>query len=483
MARQRAPTNDGAEKKLSFGTVSEKQQQFLDADTFFVGYGGAKGGGKSHIARLKAVGLCMNYPGIRVLMIRCHYPELEENLVRPILRWVPQEMYSYNGSSHLMSFENGSELKFGHYDGDSAENEYQGVQYDVIFIDEATQLSERAFTYLQGCVRGVNDFPKRMYITCNPGGIGHRWVKRLFIDRVYKTNCENPEENEDPSDYTFIFATVEDNKWLLKSSPKYLQQLSNMPEDLRRAFRYGDWDAIGGNYFKEFSTHTHCVKPFKIPAHWPRYRSGDYGLDMLSVCWWAVDEDGRCWCYRHYEKKGLIISEAAAAIREHTTASDGAPITYFPPDMWNRQKDTGRTMAEVFAMNGVPITKSDNNRVQGHMLMKEMMSPIPLNDSTVKGLFNGKAPDKLPGLMFFDDLKGILEDIRDIQSDEDNPNDCAKQPHDVTHSVDAVRAFCITRSFPADKPPETDEEEDEGETTDYETYMCGGAPSAGYLAG
>ena len=123
MARQRAPTNGGVEKKLSFGTVSDKQKQFLEADTFFVGYGGAKGGGKSHIARVKAVGLCINYPGIRVLMIRCHYPELEENLVRPILRWVPQEMYSYNGSSHLMTFENGSVIKFGHYDGDSAENE------------------------------------------------------------------------------------------------------------------------------------------------------------------------------------------------------------------------------------------------------------------------------------------------------------------------------------------------------------------------
>lgn len=483
MARQRASTTASPDKKLSFGTVSDKQKQFLEADTFFVGYGGAKGGGKSHIARVKAVGLCMNYPGIRVLMIRCHYPELEENLVRPILRWVPQEMYSYNGSSHLMTFENGSVIKFGHYDGDSAENEYQGVEYDVIFIDEATQLSERAFTYLQGCIRGVNDFPKRMYITCNPGGVGHRWVKRLFIDKVYKTNCDNPEENENPEDYTFIFATVEDNQWLLKSSPMYLKQLSNMPEDLRRAFRYGDWDAVGGNYFKEFSTHTHTVKPFKIPAHWPRYRSFDYGLDMLSVCWWAVDEDGRCWCYRHYEHKGLVISEAAKAIREHSLPSDGVPITYAPPDMWNRQKDTGRTMADVFTMNGVPITKSDNNRVQGHMLMKEMMSPIPLTDSTVIAAFNGNAPDKLPGLMFFNDLDGILEDIRDIQADEDNPNDCAKQPHEVTHAVDAVRAFCITRALTADKPTEAEPDDDDDEGMDYDSYMCGGAPSAEYLVG
>lgn len=79
-----------------------------------------------------------------------------------MIRWLPQEIYSYNGTSHLMTFDNGSEIKFGHYDGDNSESEYQGVQYDVIFIDEATQLSERAFRYLQGCIRGVNNFPKRM---------------------------------------------------------------------------------------------------------------------------------------------------------------------------------------------------------------------------------------------------------------------------------------------------------------------------------
>lgn len=244
--------------------MSEKQQQFLDANSFFVCYGGAKGGGKSHVIRLKSVGMCLNYPGIRVLMIRCHYPELEENLVRPILRWLPPEIYSYNGTSHLLTFYNGSVIKFGHYDGDAAENEYQGVEYDVIFIDEATQLSERAFRYLQGCIRGVNDFPKRMYLTCNPGGVGHRWVKRLFIDRNYIVDDENPEKNEDPKNYTFIFATVEDNKYLLDSSPMYLHNLANMPEDQMRAFRYGDWNALSGSYFKNFVPALHIRKAFDV---------------------------------------------------------------------------------------------------------------------------------------------------------------------------------------------------------------------------
>lgn len=121
------------------------------------------------MARIKAVGLCFYYPGIRILMIRAHYPELEENIIRPILKMVPQELYSYNGTNHLLTFSNGSEIKFGHYDGEAAENEYQGQEYYCVFIDEATQISERAFQYLQTVIRGTNkDWPKRMYITCNP---------------------------------------------------------------------------------------------------------------------------------------------------------------------------------------------------------------------------------------------------------------------------------------------------------------------------
>lgn len=124
--KRAAKTSAKAKKKdiqLDFGTVSEPQRRFLESKTFYTCFGGARGGGKTHIARVKAVGMAINYPGIRILMIRCHYPELEQNLVQPILKWVPEEMRSYNGTMHLMTFNNGSIIKFGHYDGDAAEQE------------------------------------------------------------------------------------------------------------------------------------------------------------------------------------------------------------------------------------------------------------------------------------------------------------------------------------------------------------------------
>lgn len=207
---------------------------------------------------------------------------------------------------------------------------------------------------------------------------------------------------------------------------------------------------------------------------------------MFACFWWAVDEDGRCWCIRELEEKGLIVQEAAAKMLEHTLPNEKISITYAPPDMWSRQKDSGRTMAELFMQNGVSVVKSDNNRVQGHMLIKDMLAPIPLKDPFVKGLFpDGEAPDKMPGLMFFDTVAQAFSDLKDIQADEKNPNDCAKTPHEITHTVDGIRYFCVSRVLAAEAIADRmmQDEEDEDTLTDYESYMTGGEITAGYLLG
>lgn len=412
--------------------------------------------------------------------MRSTFREVDENHIQPICNEViPLGIAKYNNQNHRLTFTNGSTIQFGNWEGEESERHYNGMEYDWIFIDEATQFTERAFNFLGGCLRGVNDFPKRMYLTCNPGGVGHNWVKRLFIDRAYKTNSDNPEENENPEDYNFIFATVEDNKFLMESSPLYLRNLANMPEDVRRAYRYGDWDAIGGNYFKEFSRNTHVVKQFAIPENWDRYRAFDYGLDMFSCFWCAIDTDGRIWVYKHYEHKDLIISEAAKQALGHTTMTDKIKATYAPPDMWNRQKDTGRTMANVFAENGLPLIKSDNNRVQGHMLMKEMLAPKVVSDPTVKRLF--PKSESLPMLMFMNSVGDkVFSDIESIQADDDNPNDCAKVPHDLTHAVDAIRYMVISRVMAAQEIKETQPVDDD-EYQDYDSVMMGGVISKRYM--
>lgn len=450
------------------GTANPKQKQFFMSRKPFTGYGGAKGGGKTWAVRTKAMLGAYNYPGIRILIMRKTYPELQSNHIEPMLKMIVPEAASYNGSTHSIYFKNGSLIHFGHWAGESSELEYNGQEYDWIFLDEATQFTWRTFQFLGGLLRGVNNVPKRMYITCNPGGVGHRWVKRLFIDKEYITNSDKPEENEDPNDYLFIPATVEDNKALLESSPGYLKMLSSMPEDLRRAYRYGDWDSLGGNYFPEFSDGLHVAEPFKIPPNWKRYRAFDYGLDMFACAWFAVDEDGRSYMYREYSESNLITQDAAKMMLNLTLPGEKIEVTFAPPDMWNRQKDTGKTMAEIFMEFGVPIVRADNNRVQGHMLIKEMLA---------------KRPDGKPSLLFFNTCNQTIDDIKDIQADDKNPNDCAKEPHEVTHRVDAVRYYCISRTMSAEAErieAELADEEDEEE--DYDDYMTGGAVTASYMA-
>ena len=466
------------------GVANEKQLEFFNSTTLYTCYGGAKGGGKTWAVRTKAAVGALKNDGIKILILRAHYPELELNHIRPMQSMLmPLGCVSYNGSTHIMSFSNGSIIKFGHWSGDESENEYNGQEYDWIFIDEATQFSERAFRFLGGCLRGVNEFPKRMYLTCNPGGVGHWWVKRLFIDKKYKTGNADPLKNEIPEQYKFIFASALDNKIMLEHSPGYLQSLASMPN--ADAYLYGNWDAMGGNYFKEFTEATHTVKPFRIPDNWTLYRSFDYGLDKFACMWWAVDEDGRCWCFRSFEESDLNVQDAAAKALQHTLPHENVAITYAPPDMWSRMKDTGRTMAEIFMLSGLPLVRADNNRVQGHMLMRYMMSPIPLNDPYVKKLYGDNPPKELPQLMFFDNVGGVIDDIKSIQADENNPNDCAKQPHEITHTVDACRYFCVSRVAAAEamrKVEHSYEDEEDVTGSDYESFMTGGEISSGYMS-
>ena len=127
---------------------------------------------------------------------------------------------------------------------------YQGAEYDVIFLDEATQLKEEWLRQFAACLRGVNEFPKRLYYTCNPGGPGHSYIKRLFIDRRFQAG-------ENPDDYVFIPAKVTDNRALLKKQPDYLRQLEALPRRLRDAWLEGKWDVFQGQVFQRVHRRSH----------------------------------------------------------------------------------------------------------------------------------------------------------------------------------------------------------------------------------
>jgi len=453
--------NNGA-VRIDMGDLNPKQKQFCQSRTRYTAYGGARGGGKTHVLRLKAFGGALTYPGIRILIVRREYPELEQNIILPMRKMIPIEIASYNGSMRMFFFVNGSIIKFGHY-GPNDDDEYQGIEYDWIFIEEATQFTERQFRTLGADLRGVNSIPKRMYLTCNPGGVGHMWVKRLFIDREYR-------ENERAEDYSFIHATVDDNPQLLKASPEYVQMLDLLPEDIRRAHRYGDWDALAGTFFPEFRRETHVIAPFvRVPAEWKKYRVFDYGLDMLACLWIAVDFDGRCYVYREVQQSDLIVSAAANLMLDLTPTCEHIEATIAPPDLWNRQKDSGRSMAELFAENGLGLLRASNNRVQGWMALKELLKPM-------------RSDEDRPGLLVTQECKGLIRNLSAIQHDEKNPSDCATDPHDITHIVDAIRYFAVTRTLTAERAEAREAYDDADAAVDYDEAMTGGEMSEAYLS-
>lgn len=405
-----------------------KQKEFMSAKSRFVGFGGARGGGKSFAVRLKACGLGLRYNGIKMLLVRRTYPELLENHIKPLIMqtagWA-----RYRDSDKTLTFVTGSTLKFGYCDTDADVLQYQGQEYDVVFMDEATQFTEYQFSWIKATVRGVNDFPKRMYLTCNPGGVGHGWVKRLFVDRDYTAD-------ERPEDYTFIQSRVYDNGALLKSDPDYVRMLETLPDDLRRAWLDGEWDLFAGQYFSEWRRDRHIIDGVpEIPEHWTRVIAMDYGLDMLAVVWAAFGEDGRGIVYKEFCAPDLPVAEAAAEICTRCTPEerdrDGKLYVIAPPDLWSRAKDTGKSIAELFREHGVNFRKADNNRQNGWMNLKQWLRP----DDT----------DGIPGLRFAAACTECVRCIPLLQYAKGNSLDCSTEPHDITHAPDAVRYLIQSR--------------------------------------
>lgn len=400
------------------------QQEFLRAQERFVAYGGSRGGGKSYAVRLKAILSSLRYPGLRTLILRRSYPELYENHIRT-MRSMLSGVAVYRESDKTLTFPNGALIKFGYCDSEGDTSRYQGQEYDRIFLDEATQFTDYQFQCLCACLRGANTIPRRMYLTCNPGGVGHTWVKRLFLDREY---CAG----EDARDYRFIRATVYDNQPLLQQDPSYLQRLSALPEEMRRAWLEGDWDLHAGQFFSEFRRERHVVEPHPLPSGVRIYRAFDYGLDQLACLWFAVAPGGHVTVIRELSEAGLIVSQAASRIA--ALSPEPVVATYAPPDMWNRQKDTGRSMWELFEAGGIRLTRADNNRIQGWMQVREYLA-LPTSGEG-------------PRLTIFSTCPHLLRCLPALRHDTSRPGDCATEPHEVTHLPDALRYFLRNRFRP-----------------------------------
>lgn len=404
------------------GTPNPRQKEFFASKTRFTAYGGARGGGKSWALRRKLVGLCLNYPGISCLLVRRSLPELKANHLSQLLREYPG-VFTWSEKDKRLSLPNGSRIDLGYCASSRDTLRYQGQEYDVIAIDEATQLSEYQFSTFKACLRGVNGYPKRIYLTCNPGGIGHAWVKRLFIDRSFR-------EGEVPEDYRFIPAKVYDNEALMSSCPEYALQLESLSPRLRDAWLYGRWDVFEGQFLPEFDPSRHICAASVIPTRTRRFISFDYGFDMLAALLLGTDADGRIFVISEYCAPGLTLSEAGKRVAALAEGSD-CFCAVASPDLWNRRQDSGRSGFEVMqAIRGMPpMVAADDRRVPGWRLLREYLA------DTGEG----------PRLLISERCTELVRCLPALLCDPDRPEDASGEPHSVTHVPEALRYAVMSR--------------------------------------
>ena len=422
-----------SEKILRIGGVpNPRQKKFFASRARYTAYGGARGGGKSWALRRKLTALCLNYPGIRCLLVRRSYAELKANHVRAILQEY-RGLVQYRESDKILSFPNGSFIALGYCASNRDVLRYQGQEYDIIAIDEATQLSEHQFSVFKACLRGTDAFPRRMYLTCNPGGIGHAWVKRLFVDRVYRAD-------ENPDDYLFIPAQVYDNPVLLSADPDYVHQLESLPQKLRDAWLHGRWDVFEGQFFPEFQPDLHVCMPSEIPSRLRKFAALDYGFDMLAALLLGVDADGTLYVLSEVCTPELTLREAGERVAELCAGHDVEYLTA-SPDLWNRRQDTGKSGFEVMqSVHGMPpMCAADNRRVPGWRILREYLNPR----------------EGSPRLRISSHCTNLIRSLPALLCSSEHPEDASDQPHAVTHSPEALRYAVMSRfdcTLPKDLP-------------------------------
>lgn len=385
-------------------------------------YGGAKGGGKSKFTRNKEIERRLRYAGTTGVIIRKTYPELLSNHIRKFWMEFPFTKDWFNKAEKAIYYPNGSVTEFKYLKNTDDVYNFQGIEYDDIALDEATQHEEEVFKILKTSLRQAPeimerypDFRPSFLLTGNPGGIGHAWVKRLFVDRDFQPG-------EHPADYRFIQAMIDDNPIFLKANPQYKRNLEDLPEELRKAYLLGDWEIFAGQYFKKLRRDKHLVNPFRIPDDWLHWRSLDWGYEHDTVVlWWAANPKGDVFIYRIYKKSGVVASKMSREVADMTLKDENIVTTVAGHDCWAKitssDAQSERTLADIIQNNGLEIEKAVTDRVNGWMNLRELLEWDETHE---------------PRLKIFSTCEEVFKDLQKLVHDPKHPEDVLKMAGDDT---------------------------------------------------
>jgi hypothetical protein len=436
-------------------------------------YGGERGGGKSDFQLGYQEDCALRYDGkSRGIMFRKTFAELEELQGRAI------EIFTASGAvyktqpsadfpfSNCWYWPNGATVKMRYIEHERDYGRYHGHQYSSISFDEVTEYgSPGGLLRMISTLRSAHGIPCTMRATGNPGGVGHGWVKRRYID-----NAPPYTPYKDPDTgfvRMFIPSRTNDNAILLGSDPGYVNRIkaaTHGNEALRKAWLEGDWDIVAGAFFDVFDRNRHVIKPFTIPSHWLRFRSGDWGSARpFSFGWWAVVSEEtkvsdsiilpRGCIVRYKEWYGIKKDDSGDIIHntgiKETAENVGKRLadieaksgkcTYGVLDPSAFSQDGGPSIAErIYNGSGKTIVfrRADNARVPGRGSMGGW--------DQMRDRLTGESYNR-PMAVCFDTCADSIRTIPLLQHDEDRVEDLDSDMED--HAADDWRYACMSRPW------------------------------------
>ncbi len=426
-----------------------KQREFLtSARTHkYTLFGGAAGPGKSYILRWWLIIQLLRWfvelrlRNVRVGLFCEDYPSLEDRHISRIKTEFPSWLGTYNEQHHDFTLDpcyGGGVMSFRNLD--KAEK-YQSVEFAAIAVDELTQNDRTVFDLLRSRLRwpGIEFSP--FAAATNPGGRGHAWVKKLWVDRDFSGD----DAVLDPGQFIYIPAKAEDNPALPAS---YHQTLDSLPESLRKAYRDGDWNIFVGQFFTEWRADLHVCKPFEVPATWLNHKiSVDWGYGApWSAHFWVRDEDAwtqqriqRWYCYHELYEKMMKDHEQARMIRsvinivdKHQKERGGQPIRWSgvgDPAMWSKKPGYNTSVADVYLGHPyrVPIHPANNERVLGWQRVRQFLDV---------------QEDGKPAIIYWNTCHNAIRTIPAQVYDKLDPEDLDTEAED--HAADDLRYFVMS---------------------------------------
>ncbi len=412
------------------------QTDFLASTEREVFYGGARGGGKTYsllIAPLRFVGFSTS----RALLLRRSMPELRDIIFQT------QQIYpkvvpgaKFKGQENTWHFPNGARIEFGYCENLQDALRYQGQSYSWIGVDELPQYNTPdIWNFLRSSLRSADTrIPLHLRATGNPGNVGSKWVKELFIEPAMPNTrfAEKVEYSVAGKSFSteitrkFIPASVWDNPYLTQDEG-YVAMLASLPEVKRQQFLYGNWDAVDDGAFPDFSREDHVVEPFDIPSGWTKLRGADYGYSSPSaVLWGAVDYDGVLWIYRELYAQGMTGSDLGRRIIEEEWEDGTINRASLDSSTWAKRGTRGPSIAEDINAQGCRFTPSDRSpgsRVSGKV---QIHKRLKVNEETGE-----------PMIRIFDTCTQLIRQLTSLPVDKNNPEDVDTKAED--HAYDALR--------------------------------------------